>query len=89
MYTLDLAIYIKCLLLKIKSPTPHNPRENFWFAPFQEEEFRNGRDLDPFNKIYFEWKKKQNNIDKEFRGLAGKMGKTWTQVMQLDADNCC
>ena len=34
LYTPDLAIYIKGLLLKIKSPTPHNPTENFRFAPF-------------------------------------------------------
>ena len=33
LYTPDLAIYIKGLSLKIKSPIPHNPTENFWFAP--------------------------------------------------------
>ena len=34
LYTTELANLIKGLLLKIKSPTPHNPTENFWFAPF-------------------------------------------------------
>ena len=34
-YTTELANLIKGLLLKIKSPTPHNPTENFRFAPFK------------------------------------------------------
>ena len=34
LYTPDLAIYIKGLLLNIKSPTPHNPTEYLRFAPF-------------------------------------------------------
>ena len=34
MYTKELANLIKDLLLKIKSPTLHNPTENIRFAPF-------------------------------------------------------
>ena len=34
LYTPDLAKNIKGLLLKIKSPTPHNPTVNIWFGCF-------------------------------------------------------
>ena len=43
LYTTELANLIKGLLLKIKSPTPHNPTENFWFAPFCFEPKKMGR----------------------------------------------
>ena len=39
LYTTELANLIKGLLLKIKSPTPHNPTENFWFAPFHINDY--------------------------------------------------
>ena len=39
LYTPDLAKNIKGLLLKIKSPTPHNPTENIRFGSFLRKRY--------------------------------------------------